>query len=188
MCYSRIVQDETEERLRKEIGGRLRALREALKWTQPELAERVRRATVTDRAVAVETLSKIEKGHHLPAAWMIRALAEALNTTADYILGLNPSPDVPEVARYPVPEPDIASLVARLNGLYSQDRAQVRSIVESILDYGTGSRRNVDVRSPNRRAADKLLDRMSERQLADVLQDLEKLSGEEDEGSGEQSA
>lgn len=118
-----------------EIGERIRALRQHLGLQQGELASRVRRYA-DGRAVAVETLSRIETGRNEPAAWMIRALAEAMETTSDYLLGLAEDPGVPEVPRFPVPAPEVVGLVARLNALPAELRKAAGRVIEAVLDFG----------------------------------------------------
>jgi transcriptional regulator with XRE-family HTH domain len=126
------------------LGERIRAQRQRLGLRQEDLAERAR-DYAEGRSIAVETVSRIEKGKNEPAAWMVQALARALETTADYILGLANTPDLPGEPRYPVPAADLAGLVVRLNELEPSERAQVRAIVESVLEFGKGSQRTVDV-------------------------------------------
>jgi transcriptional regulator with XRE-family HTH domain len=172
--------------MQNEIGSRVKGLREKRGWTQPELAERVRRYT-EDRSVAVETLSKLEHGHHKPAAWMIQALAHALETTSDYILGLAESPDLPAEPRYPVPTADMALLVSRLKTLEPGDRRPLLAILEAILDYGKRSQRSADVDNPNRRELHRLVDSLPIEELPEVLADFQGLAakrrGERAEGS-----
>jgi transcriptional regulator with XRE-family HTH domain len=45
--------------------------------------------------VAVVTLSRIEHGHFVPSIETLRALAVALHTTTDYLLGLSDTPTPP---------------------------------------------------------------------------------------------
>lgn len=59
---------------------RLRAARQARKWTQAELAERA--------DIAVEVYGRLERGRALPRADTLVNLASALGTTTDDLLGL----------------------------------------------------------------------------------------------------
>lgn len=57
------------------------------------------------------TLSRIENGKNEPAAWMLLALAQALGTTTDYLLGLTDDPGAAAGAGLPVPAPGLADTV-----------------------------------------------------------------------------
>lgn len=60
-------------------GDRVRALREARGWTQYELAFRCH--------IAVSFLSDIERRRRNPGAQIVAKLADALETSTDYLLG-----------------------------------------------------------------------------------------------------
>lgn len=57
----------------------LKGARQARRWTQAELAERA--------GMAVEAYGRLERGLVLPRAQTLVALAEALNTSTDFLLG-----------------------------------------------------------------------------------------------------
>lgn len=97
-------------------GERVRQLREAVPWTQADLAERARRYS-ENRAIHVETILRIEKGYNEPIAWLLAALAQALDTTADYLLGLTDDPSIPALPRYPIPAPELYGALERANAL-----------------------------------------------------------------------
>lgn len=63
---------------KKAIGARIKALRKARHWPQKLLAAKV--------GVRYEQLNKYEGGFHIPAAETLIRLAEALDTTVDYLL------------------------------------------------------------------------------------------------------
>lgn len=67
--------------------------------------------------VSQPAIYKLEKGTRGGGAEVWARLADALDTTADYLLGLTDDPDIPNVPRYPVPAPELADIVARLNEL-----------------------------------------------------------------------
>lgn len=69
------------------IGENIRARRQWLGLRQEDVAERARNYA-EGHSIKDETLSRIETGNNEPGAWMIQALAHALETTSDYILGL----------------------------------------------------------------------------------------------------
>lgn len=62
------------------IGSRLRHMREANHLTQEELAERI--------GVATLQINRYENSKNLPSGEIVAKLATALNTSADYLLGL----------------------------------------------------------------------------------------------------
>lgn len=65
-------------------GDRVRALREARGWTQYELAYRCH--------IAVSFLSDIERGQGNPGSVIVAKLADALETSTDYLLGRTDDP------------------------------------------------------------------------------------------------
>jgi transcriptional regulator with XRE-family HTH domain len=65
--------------LAEEIGGRLRARRNAARQTLREVAGRA--------GLSVSFLCEIERGRTLPGAGAIRSLCRALSMTADELLG-----------------------------------------------------------------------------------------------------
>ena len=63
------------------FGERLARAREKHGWTQRELAERA--------GIRYETISRIENGKHAePRVYVAVALAKALGTTVDYLVGM----------------------------------------------------------------------------------------------------
>jgi transcriptional regulator with XRE-family HTH domain len=63
------------------FGERVAKAREKRGWTQQELAERA--------GVRYETINRIEKGRHAePRVYVAVALAKALGTTVDYLVGM----------------------------------------------------------------------------------------------------
>lgn len=81
-------------------------------------------------------MSRIENGWNEPGAQIVRALATVLDTTADYLLGLADDPGLPDAPRYPVPTPELAPIVARVNGLADGERRQIVDIMGRILAFG----------------------------------------------------
>ncbi len=73
--------------LRKAFGARVKVLRKQRHWTQKELANRV--------DIRFQLLNKYESGQHIPPAETLIRLAEALDTTLDYLLTGNPMEDSP---------------------------------------------------------------------------------------------
>lgn len=114
------------------IGDRVRKLRKGGKMTQDALLEKVR-TYAEGRKVVKESLSRIENNRQRPSAWMLEALANALDTTTDYLMGLADDPGI-NVPALPVPAMDIASLVAKLNDLPEEIRAVYRESFELLLN------------------------------------------------------
>ena len=73
---------------RAELGGRLRAARQALGLTQSEVA---------DEVMSVAYLSRIESGHRQPTALALEALAARLDVTVESLLGVAERREVDEI-------------------------------------------------------------------------------------------
>ncbi|HLT41992.1 MAG TPA: helix-turn-helix transcriptional regulator [Sphingobacteriaceae bacterium] len=68
----------------KELGDRIKYLREKLNWTQPQLSEKTKLSTVQ--------LSRYETNDRKPDPEALHKLADALDTNADYLLGRTDDP------------------------------------------------------------------------------------------------
>ncbi|MBC2717979.1 MAG: helix-turn-helix transcriptional regulator [Desulfobacteraceae bacterium] len=75
MEFNDIMQD---NEIRKAFGLRIREIRKKKKWTQKELASKI--------DVRFPQLNKYECGLHAPPLTKLIQLAEALDTTLDYLL------------------------------------------------------------------------------------------------------
>ena len=73
--------------IRETVGERVLLLRRRARLSQPELAE------LAD--MSVTTLNRVENAHQSLYMEKIAALASALGTTADYLLGLSDDPGKP---------------------------------------------------------------------------------------------
>lgn len=69
---------------------RLRALRDAKKWSQGELGKQC--------GLSQSVIAKSEKGKNLPGSGALDKLAQALDCTTDYLLGRGPDYKTPAVA------------------------------------------------------------------------------------------
>jgi len=76
-----------EKPLREIVGDRVLRLRRQAHLTQPELAEK--------SDMSITTLNRVERGHQSLSMETLLALAQALRTTADYLLGLSDDPKQP---------------------------------------------------------------------------------------------
>ena len=72
-------------------GERIRSLREAMRLRQSDLAYRC--------DISVSYLSEIERGNRNPGADVLAALAEALDTSTDYLVGRTDDPAPPSGSR-----------------------------------------------------------------------------------------
>ena len=115
------VKKKESARLAKRLGGNLSGRRKQLGWTQEMVAERV--------GVDAETISRIERGAHLPSLPTLDRLAVALQCSAGDLL----SKEGPEEAS------EAATFGAWISELGSDDRAFVMSVVRNCCDY-LGSR------------------------------------------------
>ena len=115
------VKKKDSTRLAKRLGGNLSERRKQLGWTQEMVAERV--------SVDAETISRIERGAHLPSLPTLDRLAVALNCSAGDLL----SKEGPEEAS------EAAAFGAWISELGSDDRAFVMTVVRNCCDY-LGSR------------------------------------------------
>lgn len=79
-----------EQTIREIVGERILLLRRRAKLSQPELAQQA--------GMSVTTLNRVENAHQSLYMEKIVALATALGTTADYLLGLSDNPSTPQDA------------------------------------------------------------------------------------------
>ncbi|MBP7602045.1 MAG: helix-turn-helix transcriptional regulator [Thermoflexales bacterium] len=111
------VKKKDSARLAKRLGGNLSERRKQLGWTQEMLAERV--------GVDAETISRIERGAHLPSLPTLNRLAVALQCSAGDLF----STEVPEVAS------EAATFGAWISELGTDDRAFVMTVVRNCCEY-----------------------------------------------------
>ena len=76
-----LTVDELREGLSEELGARVRELRRNKGLRQTGLAELI--------GCSSEQISNIEKGKHAPGIWTIAAIALALGTTPDKLIGVD---------------------------------------------------------------------------------------------------
>ena len=111
------VKKKDSARLAKRLGGNLSERRKPLGWTQEMLAERV--------GVDAETISRIERGAHLPSLPTLDRLAVALRCSAGDLLS-NEGPDDASEA---------ATFGAWISELGTDDRAFVMTVVRNCCEY-----------------------------------------------------
>lgn len=104
------------------IGHRIKQRRQSLKWTQDELADRA--------GIAQKNVSRYERNQAEPGAYSIIKLAEALEVSADYLLGLTDDPTPIDRAGQGLTDTEQALLAAARRG---DDIGAIRLIVNKSL-------------------------------------------------------
>lgn len=115
-------------------GDRVRLLRDYLKITQTELANRMRRRGVD---VNPSYISRIEAGDKVPKAAVLSALASELGTTIDYLLLATDDPTLPrstaEQIVLDVADPDERALIEEwLELIQDMSPEQRRSLLQTV--------------------------------------------------------
>ena len=111
------VKKKDSARLAKRLGGNLSERRKQLGWTQEMLAERV--------GVDAETISRIERGAHLPSLPTLDRLAVALRCSAGDLLS-NEGPE---------DDSEAATFGAWISELGADDRVFVMTVVRNCCEY-----------------------------------------------------
>ena len=111
------VKKKDSARLAKRLGGNLSERRKQLGWTQEMIAERV--------GVDAETISRIERGAHLPSLPTLDRLAVALRCSAGDLLSNEGPEDASEAATFG----------AWISELGTDDRAFVMTVVLNCCEY-----------------------------------------------------
>ena len=111
------VKKKDSARLAKRLGGNLSERRKQLGWTQEMLAERV--------GVDAETISRIERGAHLPSLPTLDRLAVALRCSAGDLLSNEGPEDASEAATFG----------AWISELGADDRVFVMTVVRNCCEY-----------------------------------------------------
>ena len=111
------VKKKDSARLAKRLGGNLSERRKQLGWTQEMVAERV--------GVDAETISRIERGAHLPSLPTLDRLAVALRCSAGDLLSNEGPEDASEAATF-------GTWISELG---TDDRAFVMTVVRNCCEY-----------------------------------------------------
>lgn len=112
------------------IGERIIFLREGLEMTQVSLAEKI--------GITKMTLYKYEKNICEPRGEVIARMADALNTTSDFILGRtkNQSPLKPNCDDEAVKETE-NNLICKFRRLTPENQAKIAERIEVFLEQQT---------------------------------------------------
>ncbi len=113
----RALMQDTE--LRKAFGTRVKQLRKQRHWTQKELASRL--------DIRYQLLNKYEGGQHIPPAETLIRLAEALQTSVDYLLTGNPIEDSP------LADSRLFRRFKELEAFDAEDQATVINVIDAII-------------------------------------------------------
>lgn len=113
----RALMQDTE--LRKAFGARVKQLRKQRHWTQKELANRL--------DIRYQLLNKYEGGQHIPPAETLIRLAEALQTSVDYLLTGNPIEDSP------LADSRLFRRFKELEAFDAEDQATVINVIDAII-------------------------------------------------------
>jgi transcriptional regulator with XRE-family HTH domain len=119
----------------EQLGKRLRALREARGWTQGELLDAARQFLPAGEVFDRTTVSRLEHGRQWPRSGTLSALARAFGVSPGYLVGHDEPPAGPGTGPgVPMPEPELARIVARVNQLPGPIRERVALLVDNLLD------------------------------------------------------
>ncbi len=103
-------------------GNRVIQLRKALNMTQAELSDRI--------GLRQNQVSRYEKGAYNPSVETLQVMAQVLNTSTDYLLGLS---NVPHPGAEPDPHPDLSPAEREMLHLLRQyDERGKETLVEMV--------------------------------------------------------
>lgn len=105
------------DELASRLGKRIATRRKSLAWTQDDLAERM--------GVDAETISRFERGAHLPSLPTLERLSVALRVEVGALLSKSG----------PVKADDVAALAAWMDGLSTEDRKFVLSVARDCCEH-----------------------------------------------------
>jgi transcriptional regulator with XRE-family HTH domain len=108
-----------DSELRRAFGARVKQLRKQRHWTQKELARKVE--------IRFQLLNKYEGGQHIPSAETLIRLAEALDTSLDYLLTGNPVEDSPLASSR------LFQRFKTLEGLAKEDQDAVITLIDAVI-------------------------------------------------------
>jgi transcriptional regulator with XRE-family HTH domain len=118
-------------------GERVHWLREQRGWTAGQLVAQAQ-AAMAARGRAGEfsrsTLYRLERGERQPETATVVALADALQTSTDFLLGRTGDPAPAPVGALPAPAPDVVPLVERLNALDPARRGPLTAALLTLLN------------------------------------------------------
>lgn len=111
-----LMQDQA---FRKAFGARVKQLRKQRHWSQKELAAKVE--------IRFQLLNKYEGGQHIPSVELLIKLADALDTTVDYLLTGNP------VEESPLANAPLFKRFKALEEMGEEDKETVIKVIDAII-------------------------------------------------------
>ena len=103
------------------IGDRVRALRKEQKMTQADLAAKV--------SLTYIQIGRYEQQKSQPSGDVVRRLADALGTTADYLM----NGDSQTVAATRVTDRELLDLFAAVEELDQQDQTMIKTMIDALV-------------------------------------------------------
>jgi transcriptional regulator with XRE-family HTH domain len=103
------------------IGDRIRALRKEQKLTQANLAEKVNLTYIQ--------IGRYEQQKSKPSGDVVRRLADALGTTADFLM----NGDSQTVAATKVTDRELLDLFAAVEQLDDQDQTMIKTMIDALV-------------------------------------------------------
>ena len=104
-----------------DIGDRIKDLRNALKLTQKDLAEKV--------GITYIQIGRYEKKKAAPSSDVLQRIADALNTTADYLM--NGTSD--EIATGQIQNKELLNLFKSVDKLSTEDKNMVYTFLDALI-------------------------------------------------------
>lgn len=104
-----------------EFKERLKQLRTEKKVSQNELA--------TSIGVHVTNISRYERGENKPTTEVLSKLANALDTTTDYLMNGSTN----EIATNSIPDKELLSLFKKVNSLSNERKNIIKELIEAFV-------------------------------------------------------
>jgi len=103
------------------VGDRIKELRLQLRLTQSDLAKKV--------GLSYIQIGRYEKQKSKPSAEVLQKLADALNTSADYLM----NGDSGQIASTKITDRDLLELFQAVNVLDDQDKNMVKTFLDALI-------------------------------------------------------
>jgi len=103
------------------IGARIKQLRAEHKMTQSDLAKQVDLTYIQ--------IGRYEQEKSKPSSEVVRKLADALNTTADYLM----NGDSQELAANKIVDRDLIDLFAAVEKLDQEDQNMIKTMIDALV-------------------------------------------------------
>jgi transcriptional regulator with XRE-family HTH domain len=104
-----------------ELGQRIQVLRKAKNWSQGELAKQIK--------ISYPQMSRYEIKGVQPPANVLQRLAEALDTTVDYLI----SGDKTEKAKASLKDAELLQQFRQVEQLSDKDKSVIKTLIDAFL-------------------------------------------------------